>query len=160
MRRHTPARPFRSVLVYGDADFSYSFDLARYSSTLTTGSGPPRLVATAYDALPVASAKYASLPYASKVEKLRTLSKKQSKKRKRSSGAPVRKPVDVKVLMGVDALDPLRTLGSDAPATPEEGFDTVIFNHPHLGKEDFRAHARFLAHFFAAVKGVLTEGGR
>ena len=145
------------MLVYGDADFSFSFDLARYSSTLTSGSGPPRLVATAYDALPVATSKYASLPYASKVEKLRTLSKNQSKKRKRS-GAPVRKPVDVKVLMGVDALDPLSTLKADAPL--KAGFDTVIFNHPHLGKENFRAHARFLAHFFEAVKGVLAEGGR
>ena len=39
-------------------------------------------------------------------------------------------------------------------------FDTVIFNHPHLGKEDFKAHARFLAHFFQSVKTIVEEKGR
>ena len=65
-----------------------------------------------------------------------------------SRGACVRYGVDATAL---DACDP--PLGSEA-------FDTIIFNHPHLGKENFRAHARFLAHFFEAVKGVLAEGGR
>lgn len=34
-------------------------------------------------------------------------------------------------------------------------FDCVVWNHPHLGTEDYRLHRFLLAHFFASVKKVL-----
>mmetsp|Transcript_5424 Transcript_5424/g.8069 ORF Transcript_5424/g.8069 Transcript_5424/m.8069 type:complete len:530 (+) Transcript_5424:42-1631(+) len=58
------------------------------------------------------------------------------------------------------------TISSDfkpSPPLPDNAsFKNVIFNHPHIGLEDARLHARFLSHFFysaatswLAVHGVL-----
>ncbi|KAI9345140.1 hypothetical protein DFJ73DRAFT_839476 [Zopfochytrium polystomum] len=35
------------------------------------------------------------------------------------------------------------------------GFDTIAWNHPHLGTEDFRLHRFLMAHFFNSVAQVL-----
>ncbi|KAJ3138776.1 hypothetical protein HK100_012314 [Physocladia obscura] len=37
------------------------------------------------------------------------------------------------------------------------GFDTVAWNHPHLGTEDFRLHRFLMAHFFSSVFSVLRQ---
>lgn len=38
---------------------------------------------------------------------------------------------------------------------PDQRFDLVIWNHPHLGLEDFRLHRLLLAHFFDSAARVL-----
>ncbi|KAJ3261275.1 hypothetical protein HDU77_000903 [Chytriomyces hyalinus] len=40
--------------------------------------------------------------------------------------------------------------------TNSVGFDTVAWNHPHLGTEDFRLHKFLMAHFFDSVSAVLN----
>jgi len=42
---------------------------------------------------------------------------------------------------------------------PSTRFDIIVWNHPHLGTEDFRLHRFLLAHFFASVRDVLTPTG-
>ena len=41
----------------------------------------------------------------------------------------------------------------------DEKFDLIIWNHPHLGTEDFRLHGFLMAHFFSACTKVLTPTG-
>lgn len=38
-------------------------------------------------------------------------------------------------------------------------FDAVLWNHPHLGLEDFRLHRFLMAHFFASVVRVMAPDG-
>lgn len=37
-------------------------------------------------------------------------------------------------------------------------FDRIVWNHPHLGTEDFRLHRCLLAHFFSSAAGQLLVG--
>jgi hypothetical protein len=39
----------------------------------------------------------------------------------------------------------------------ETRYDVIIWNHPHLGTEDFRRHQFLLAHFFKSVTDVLAD---
>jgi hypothetical protein len=38
-------------------------------------------------------------------------------------------------------------------------FDAIVWNHPHLGVEDFRLHKFLMAHFFHSAASRLTLGG-
>lgn len=40
-----------------------------------------------------------------------------------------------------------------------QSFDAIIWNHPHLGIEDFRLHRFLLAHFFRSATNALAPGG-
>ncbi|KAJ1547545.1 hypothetical protein HK096_002451 [Nowakowskiella sp. JEL0078] len=40
---------------------------------------------------------------------------------------------------------------------PSTKFDVIIWNHPHLGTEDFRLHRFLMAHFFHSAVAVLTK---
>lgn len=42
----------------------------------------------------------------------------------------------------------------------ESSFDTIIWNHPHLGTENFKLHRFLMAHFFDSVSRVLRIGGQ
>lgn len=46
---------------------------------------------------------------------------------------------------------PLNTSATSNDNINHNGYDVVIFNHPHLGTEDAKLHQRFLAHFFHSV---------
>lgn len=39
-------------------------------------------------------------------------------------------------------------------------FDVIIWNHPHLGTEDFRLHRFLMAHFFKSCTNVLKKSGK
>jgi hypothetical protein len=41
----------------------------------------------------------------------------------------------------------------------DEKFDLILWNHPHLGTEDFRLHSFLMAHFFSACTKVLKPTG-
>ncbi|KAJ3210486.1 hypothetical protein HDU67_005251 [Dinochytrium kinnereticum] len=47
------------------------------------------------------------------------------------------------------------TLGQREDGTV--GFDAIVWNHPHLGTEDFRLHRFLMAHFFRSVSEVLRR---
>ena len=142
----SPPRP-STILIFGDADMSFSYDLCRFCSTLTSPPGPPGITVTAYDSEAVGVSKYATLaPHVKKILGLRVLSKKMSKKRKRDEKRlPLRLPVDVQVHHGVDCLDPPAAIASAQ-------YSQIIFNHPHLGVESATSHTHFLHHFFHTVK--------
>lgn len=142
-----------AILVFGDADMSFSYDLCRYYSTCTSPPGPPRVTVTAYDPKATGVSKYATLAtHVQKILDLRVLSKKQSKKRKRGDkDLPLRLPVDVQIYHGVDCLDPPSTITAARHPHPRQ-YSQVIFNHPHLGVESAASHTRFLHHFFNTVK--------
>ncbi|KAI3662491.1 hypothetical protein MP638_003631 [Amoeboaphelidium occidentale] len=40
---------------------------------------------------------------------------------------------------------------------PSKKFDVIIWNHPHLGTEDFRLHRFLMAHFLSSASIVLAE---
>jgi len=42
---------------------------------------------------------------------------------------------------------------------PEMKFDRILWNHPHLGTEDFKLHRFLLSHFFYSVSKVLKQDG-
>ena len=41
-----------------------------------------------------------------------------------------------------------------------EGFDAIVWNHPHLGLENFRLHRFLMAHFLHSAKEVLRRSSR
>jgi hypothetical protein len=49
--------------------------------------------------------------------------------------------------------------GIDACQLPFRNMDTIIWNHPHLGVEDFKLHQRLLAHFFYSCTQALSPTG-
>jgi len=137
----------QSTLVLGDADFTYSFDLARYYSTLPV---PPALTCTGLDSHTSAHVKYADLKNTlARLTSCSTnpISKSQIKKRKRTHFA-IPAPVPTTVLHSIDALGPPSTMPT---------FSTIIFNHPHLGTESFPSHRRFLSHLFASLLPLSTD---
>ena len=42
---------------------------------------------------------------------------------------------------------------------PKQKFDIVLWNHPHLGTEDFNLHRFLLTHFMDSARGHLNPGG-
>ena len=138
------------VLLLGEGNFSFSLCLAR---RLSDSSPPATVVATSFDSRGELESKYAdSFPH--------VLGQLQSS-------------CIVKVLHAVDATRPLNwqlrpphavtTHGNNSSsndddedvAMPDE-FDHIIFNFPHLGKEDCAAHASMLGHIMHSAKSVMA----
>ncbi|TPX47582.1 hypothetical protein SeMB42_g02098 [Synchytrium endobioticum] len=57
------------------------------------------------------------------------------------------------VMHGVNAWELQTTFQS------RQAFDAIIWNHPHLGTEDFRLHRFLMAHFFKSCADVLAPNG-
>ncbi|KAI3650833.1 hypothetical protein MP228_004314 [Amoeboaphelidium protococcarum] len=43
---------------------------------------------------------------------------------------------------------------------PDQKFDIIYWNHPHLGTENFHLHRFLLAHFLHSAKNALTDGDK
>eukprot|EP01060_Flectonema_neradi_P010474 TRINITY_DN17574_c0_g1_i2.p1 TRINITY_DN17574_c0_g1~~TRINITY_DN17574_c0_g1_i2.p1 ORF type:complete len:340 (+),score=56.90 TRINITY_DN17574_c0_g1_i2:52-1020(+) len=43
---------------------------------------------------------------------------------------------------------------------PKQKFDVILWNHPHLGTEDFNLHRFLLTHFMDSARGHLNPGGK
>ncbi|KAJ3411019.1 hypothetical protein HDV05_002884 [Chytridiales sp. JEL 0842] len=56
---------------------------------------------------------------------------------------------------GIDQDEKRWTIGQREDGSV--GFDAVVWNHPHLGTEDFRLHRFLMAHFFHSVSQVLRK---
>ena len=123
-----------SFMTFGDGDFSYSLDMAKY--LLSAKELPARschIVATGIDSLEEVNAKYRDTPFI--LKQLHSLNQSSDS-------------VSVDVRHGVNAIQP--------PPSKEANHDEwkshhVIFNHPHIGTEDAALHSRFLSHFLHAA---------
>lgn len=130
-----------TFMTFGDGDFSYSLDMAKYlTSSKEKSARPCHIVATGIDSLKELNAKYRDGPFL--LKQLQSLNSES---------------LSVAVYHGVDAVQP-------PPATEEEDkwkADHVIFNHPHVGTEDAALHSRFLSHFLhtASLHWMKRNGG-
>ncbi len=124
----------KAVLILGDGNFSFSLALAELLNAA------PEL-------------KYFDLPFRSLVT---------------STSFDSHSHLVTKYPESVHILDHMRkyanfTIEHDVNACqlaihyPEARFDVIIWNHPHLGTEDFKRHQFLLAHFFKSVTDVLSD---
>ena len=71
--------------------------------------------------------------------------------------------LSVSIFHDINAIQPWnQLLKNDSPsfAFPVNHHSHVIFNHPHLGREDAMLHARFISHLFYSTRNHwLREGG-
>jgi uncharacterized Zn-finger protein len=130
MKRIGDEAPKNEELVFltlGDGDFTWSLDLGRFLvvASLNAAAKQHRLIATGIDTIDKLSHKYRNWSHI-----VREL--------KRLKGTSL----SVEVLHGINACSP-------KPDLPRA--DVVIFNHPHLGKEDAALHSKFLCHLFYSV---------
>lgn len=58
----------------------------------------------------------------------------------------------IKVLNGINAWDLFFHFNQSHP----QGFHTILWNHPHLGTEDFRLHRFLMAHYFDSVQRMIS----
>ncbi|CEM39019.1 unnamed protein product [Vitrella brassicaformis CCMP3155] len=134
-----------SALLLGEGNFSFALALSTLLSRkdecertralryLGVARPPDRLYATSFDSFSEVHRKY---PEAHGI--IERLHRAQE--------------VPVQVLHGINAW------AIDAHF-PGARFDLIAWNHPHLGKEDFRLHRFLMAHFFYSAAEALTPGG-
>jgi Domain of unknown function (DUF2431) len=112
------------ILLLGEGDFSFAYDLCQVISQVDTRSDIASVVATSFDVRTDLLQKYSS------VEKhLDRLSRS----------------CKFQVIHGIDATKSLKTQFTDANCQSLV-FDHVVFNFPHLGYEDMKVHSSLLAH--------------
>ena len=146
-------------LTLGDADFSFSLDLARYllqqqqQSTDKSGdqSRSVRVIATGIDSLVALSDKYRDFPFIQKqLDRLSRQGRVRVADRIHVVGKKQRRHFfSVSLHHQVNAVVP-----PDYRLTKIQAGDHVIFNHPHLGVEDAKLHSRFLCHLFESISRV------
>ena len=161
------AIPQPSILLLGEGDFSFAYDLARFivtnicekkpqdtpilhhsleTSTHDSGGGI-KLIATGIDSPKELHAKYKDATFF--VSKLESL----------GSPSTASCPLNVGIHYEINAILPLKK-----EATPTKlaqlSSSHVIFNHPHLGVEDASLHGQFLSHLFhSVVHGWMLQDG-
>ena len=175
-----------TFLVLGDGDFSYSLDLCRFLDAFLATKYPTKksdcsvatipdsfteesmeVRVTGIDSIDELKLKYRDID--SILRKIRALdcSKKNcrnennSKKRKRCEESHGK--LSISVHHDINAIQPWhKLLKNDSPSFdfPVNKHNHVIFNHPHLGKEDATLHARFISHLFHSARNHwLRKGG-
>ena len=143
------------VLVLGDGDctFSASLTTALQKSSTTPVSSTTcnyELVVTCFDSKEDVLHKY---PFSIKaIQLLETL-------------PPVSSMTEIvkgRLVFGVNATASLESLmqsNEEDDPTHQETFQHVIFNFPHIGKEDCHLHAALLKHILHRAKDVLQSDG-
>lgn len=112
------------ILLLGEGDFSFSYDLCHLISHVDSGSDIASVVATSFDERVDLLKKYSSIE--KRLDRLDRSCKFQ-------------------VIHGVDATKTLRTQLSDANCQSLV-FDHIVFNFPHLGYENLKVHSSLIAH--------------
>lgn len=131
-----------NVLILGDGNFSFSLALAK----LIQSNSP---IICSYLSIPTTLNSKLTL-YCSSIDSSTQLYKKYS-----DCYDIIQKLLNfnfVHVLHNVNAWQ-LESQFSNLQ------FDLVIWNHPHVGREDFNLHSFLIAHFFHSCKTVLKSNG-
>jgi Domain of unknown function (DUF2431) len=158
-----------SYLILGDGDFSFSYDLARRILLESSSSSPSSpavvsspssflLTATGIDTLEEVESKYKDSAFL--LTKLKGLNLNSSSNN--NNNEHHRPRLTVSVQHGVNAIRPALQLDDETESEPSsvngddddhrpQPADIVLFNHPHLGLEDAKLHACFLAHLLDSV---------
>ncbi|KAI9098911.1 hypothetical protein DFS34DRAFT_94739 [Phlyctochytrium arcticum] len=149
------------VLILGDGNFSFSLALCRLlwpktlPATLSQTPQPEYInthVARAYLGLPLDSKRQIQITTTS-FDDLQELLKKYPETREILATLQDERHQahGVRVMHGINAWELSSQFAS------EDKFDVVVWNHPHLGTEDFRLHRFLMAHFFSSVASVLNK---
>jgi hypothetical protein len=123
-----------TFLLLGDADFSYSLDMARYVRQQETLASKIEVIATGIDSYAELVFKYRDVTFV-----LEHLLQQQEQSK-----------LGIKVHHSVNALVYDTNRETNFNELKHQA-DCVIFNHPHLGTENARLHGQFLIHLFHAV---------
>ncbi|KAJ3152720.1 hypothetical protein HDU86_005475 [Geranomyces michiganensis] len=153
------AAPAFRILILGDGNFSFSAALCRILWPREADSGatdPHSHVAHTYLGLPYPGAHHGHSNFqitTTSFDDRQELLKKypESKEILEFLQSSKLAELGVKVMHGVNAWELPIQFGT------EEKFNVVIWNHPHLGTEDFRLHRFLMAHFFQSVASVLSS---
>ncbi|KAJ3020257.1 hypothetical protein HKX48_001083 [Thoreauomyces humboldtii] len=146
------------VLILGDGNFSFSAALCRilWPSASPDATLPsiitPQNVQNAHAYLGVLAPVTVKLTTTSFDDRVELLKKYPETRDilELLEGDRLKKEFGVEVLHGINAWELKSTFGDREP------FDVIIWNHPHLGTEDFRLHRFLMAHFFESVASVLS----
>ncbi|KAJ3284212.1 hypothetical protein HDU79_008403 [Rhizoclosmatium sp. JEL0117] len=159
--------PQFSVLFLGDGNFSFSLAVCRalFDSPLTLASkdhANARRYLNIPDNVSTKHIKILATSFDSRDQLLRKyLEFKDIEKNlaKFSNNVKLLHQINAwelpKYFKAADEAIPRWTLGQRPDGSV--GFDTVAWNHPHLGTEDFRLHRFLMAHFFHSVSSVLNN---
>jgi hypothetical protein len=131
----------RSTLILGDGNFSFSNTFCSQLEEFALINEMDlqlHVVCSSFDSLETVTRKY---PEAE--QKLKELQQKHRRQW-------------ISLCHEVDATRIAETLG---PRVLLREFDDIIFNFPHLGFEDIRAHQCLLAHIINSAKSVLAPTG-
>jgi hypothetical protein len=136
-----------AILLLGEGDFSFSLDVCRYLSLTVdrkAAKRPYRIVCTGIDSLYQLADKYRDADF--------ILGEIRSLDHPASLSISIHHEVNAIVPWDeVDVLPATRVSISTDTLCPVQRYHYVIFNHPHLGKEDAQLHSRFLAHLFYSI---------
>eukprot|EP00121_Abeoforma_whisleri_P001926 Awhi_evm2s1724 len=124
-----------SLLFVGEGNFSFSLAIAkRQLRESSIRCKDLEIIASSYDSMDILYDKYQEF-------------------------GPIQKSLSlihfVKVLTQVNAV-----ALEKHPELKLRRFDAIVFNHPHLGIEDFELHGALLAHFLHSAKELLKSDGQ
>jgi hypothetical protein len=120
------------ILLLGEGNFTFTQDLAEL---LLKRSSLQSIVSTSFDSRSQLTEKYPTIE-----KTLRGL-----------------KSFDqIQIFHEIDATKCLKSQLMSSPCTTEN-FDHIIFNFPHLGYEDCKAHSSLIGHILYRVRGILSD---
>jgi uncharacterized C2H2 Zn-finger protein len=160
-------------LTLGDGDFSFSLDMCRFfqidtaiKDALNSNRNKIKIVCTGIDPESDLKAKYRDVDFIKKqilalsrhVPRITEESYHKTKRAKAENSSEL----EISIFHGVNAIRPWSSNQKNSchPQLSNSKFKHVIFNHPHIGREDAKLHSRFLSHFFhSATNHWLAKDG-
>lgn len=123
-----------NLLLLGEGDFSFSRDLCQIMGYDEVSSDLVSVVTTSFDDRNDLQKKYSNIES--------TLSNLESCR-------------NVQIIHGIDATKNIKSQLKDS-CCKTLSFDYVVFNFPHLGYEDLKAHSSLIAHILHRCECTLS----